>query len=217
MFIHYIYINSSNINETTNDSIQSIKEIHNKHYTFSNATIKYHTYADIIKLLNEYDKELCFLFKQINTNYAALLADIGRYIILYKYGGVYHDLKCMSDYNIESIYENIKDTLIGEICPNEPHRVRNTNIMVKSTKHPFIDIVLHEIKNKLIKGKITNIYGSRNMFLIGSHTYISLFEIYSKKMNIIEKRLDNFITINKDIYHKKKLKKWQNTEEYIFK
>lgn len=95
---HYIYINVFNIlGDINNDTIlNDIKKIHEQNYT-NGEIIKYYGYNDIVNLLNNYDIELSKLFLELNCNYPALLADIGRLIILYTYGGIYHDLKCISN------------------------------------------------------------------------------------------------------------------------
>ena len=56
---------------------------------------KLYFFEDLYKLLKEYDNELAFYFNKINLNYAALLSDIGRIFILYKFGGIYQDLRIM--------------------------------------------------------------------------------------------------------------------------
>lgn len=95
---HYIFIDSCELfhDINNNSTFNNIKKIHSKNYT-NGEIVKYYGYNDIVYLLNNYDKELCKLFLDINCNYPALLADIGRLIILYTYGGIYHDLKCMSN------------------------------------------------------------------------------------------------------------------------
>ena len=92
---HYIFIDPYDINSNNenNEKFQSIKKIHSENYT-DGEKILYYNYEDIKNLLEKYDIELYNLYIKINYKYAALLADIGRYIILYNYGGIYHDLKC---------------------------------------------------------------------------------------------------------------------------
>jgi len=98
---HYIFIDPNNINDNLKDNLilNEIKKIHINHYT-NNEIITYWSYNDIVNLLFKYDVELCKLFKCLNYNYPAFLADIGRYIILFYYGGIYHDLKCISNKKI---------------------------------------------------------------------------------------------------------------------
>lgn len=215
---HYIYINPNNLNEKVSDII---KNIHNDNYINQNVNIKYHYYYEIYQLLQEYDTELSELFLKINTNYAALLADIGRYIILYNYGGVYHDLKCMSNNKINKYitknYNNGK-TFIAQQHAIETHRIRNTNIIVLERYHVFINEILQRLKNNLKEAKIEKHYGSKAMIKIGSGTYISGYKEYKTNnifSNITHEFYDEFINRSSIIYNTR-FKKWQNIEEPIF-
>lgn len=182
---HYIFIDPFNLlnDINNNDILNDIKKIHKKHYT-NNEVIKYYGYNEIINLLKNYDNELCKLFKNLNPNYPALLADIGRLIILYTYGGVYHDLKCISnkkmiDY-LNSVSSEIK--LIGDEHAIKKNRVRNTNIVALQKNNEFINSVLQKIKIKLKDSKYA--FGPEAMYIIGSGTYIREF---SKQENYIYK------------------------------
>lgn len=212
---HYIYINSNDI-YNTNDKIQmSIKNIHKKN---CNIEIKYYNYFDIINLLEKYDNELCLLFKKINKNYPALLSDIGRLVILYYYGGIYHDLKFISNNELDDFLKNIKKEVIfiAEEHPIEKERIRNGNIIVLEKYNKLLDIVLKKIKKELMKGIEKKYFGSKKMFYIGSYIYIDEF---MKKNNNKYIKLPFFknklINYNNSINRKIK-NKWQKTNEYIF-
>lgn len=215
---HYIFINPYNIFGDINNNIilNEIKKIHKKNYT-NGEIVKYYGYTDIVKLLNNYDYELSKLFLELNYNYPALLADIGRLIILYTHGGIYHDLKCMSNNKMNNYLKLVSSEieLIGEEHPITKHRVRNTNIIALHKNSNFIKSVLEKIKNKLKNEK--NAFGHNKVFEIGSRIYIDEF------LNNIDNRIYKYpfqnthmLKMNNVIYSKN-IKKWQNTDEYIFK
>ena len=215
---HYIFINPLNILDDINDDpiLNDIKKINNQNYS-NGEILKYYGYNDIIDLLNNYDKELCNLFIEINCNYPALLSDIGRLIILYNYGGIYHDLKCMSNKKMIIYLKTLspKIELIGEEHPTETIRVRNSNIVALHKNSNFIASVLEKIKIKLNNEK--NAFGFKKVFEIGSMIYIKEF-LNNTNVHIFKYPFEKkkFLYLNKYIYFKN-IKKWQNTNEYIFK
>ena len=142
---HYIYINPSNLEERIPALIQFV---HVEFYK-SNEIIRYYHYDTISELLSGYDKELHELFLEINPIHASLLSDIGRLLILYLFGGVYHDLKMVSDNEIVPFlrqqYLN-KRYLILEKHPviMNDDRFRLGNMVSLKPKHPFL---IHAIKS----------------------------------------------------------------------
>lgn len=219
---HYIFINPNNINEPLNNNIilNQIKQIHNKYY-LNNEIIKYWGYNDIANLLKNYDNELYQLFLSLNPNYPALLTDIGKYIILYYYEGIYHDLKMISKKNINNYINYQKSNninIIGEEHPTLKFRVRSGNIISLKINNPFFNIVLQNIKKELIIAKDQKYKGPDHVFNIGSDIYINEFNNFLlKNNNIIKYPLEEkgLILYNIDIYSKN-IKKWQETDEYLF-
>ena len=215
---HYIFINPKDIsNDINNDkTLNDIKLTHKKHYT-NGEIVKYYGYNDIVSLLNNYDKELCNIFLQLNKNYPAFLADIGRLIILYNYGGVYHDLKCMSNKKLINYLNNIPEEIefIGEEHPVEKWRVRNTNIICLHKNSKFITSVLEKIKIRLINSK--HAFGPNSVIQIGSGIYIN--EFINNKNPCVYKypfTVAKMIHSDPNIYSKN-ITKWQNTYEPLFK
>lgn len=217
---HYIYINQKNIYEdlNNNEMLKSIKLIHNSNYN-SGEIVKYYGYNDIATLLKNFDEELYDLFLQINYNYPALLADLGRMIILYNYGGVYHDLKCMSNKNMINYLTNLSEDieLIGEEHPRPDlsYRVRTTNIIALKPKSMFLYNILQKMKTSLINSK--DAVGGKSVFNIGSKIYIDEFT-KNKNVNIYKYPFvkNNMIIFHMGIYSKREFK-WQCTEESIFR
>lgn len=214
---HYIYINPNNLYSREDSILDKIKIKHYFNYT-NNEIIKYHFYSDILELLQLYDIELAQLFYQINHNYPALISDIGRFIILYNYGGVYHDLKCLSNSNLNLYINNLKNKgviFVGETHPIETFRVRSGNIICLETKSDFIKKVLTEIKKELFKAFNNKGFGSKLMFNIGSQVYIDLFKQNESTLITKEKLDPIYLYMDFDIKNLN-YKKWQETEELIF-
>ena len=166
--------------------------------------------------MERFDIELQKLFLQLNPNYPALLAAIGRLVILYYYGGIYHDLKCVSTKALDEYLVTVAELeLICEEHPKDTHRVRNTNIVALKLHSPFIATVLQKIKAKLLVSK--SAYGPDKMFHIDSLIFISEFA-HNKNNTIIKYPFinTNMILFINDIY-KKRLTRWQRTYESIFK
>jgi len=215
---HYIFINPTDILSDINDDVilNDIKKIHNKNYT-NGEIVKYYGYNDIANLLNNYDNKLYKLFLEINVNYPALLADIGRLIILYTYGGIYHDLKCMSNQKMIDYLKLVSSEieLIGEEHPIEKHRVRIGNIIALHKNSNFIKSVLEKIKTKLETEK--DAFGHQQVFNIGSGIYINEFlENTNPCIYKYPFEKTNMLQFNSEIYSKN-IKKWQHTDEYILK
>jgi hypothetical protein len=212
---HYIFINPNDILGDINNSelLNKIKETHNKNYT-NGEVIKYYGYNDIVYLLHNYDKELCNLFLELNHNYPALLADIGRLIILYNYGGIYHDLKFMSNKKMINYLMSLSSEieLICEEHPTDKDRIRNGNIIALHKNSKFLISVLEKMKIKLINRK--HAFGPKTVYDIGSKTYIN--EFYNKNAYIYKYPFRNLINSDANIYLNN-LTKWQNTYENIFK
>lgn len=215
---HYIFINPAqildNINDIDNKTFNEIKKIHEKNYN-NGEIIKYYGYNDIVTLLNNYDKELCELFLQLNYNYPALLADIGRLIILYTYGGIYHDLSFVSNIQMINYLNSVSDEIeiIGEQHPTQSNRVRNSNIIALHKNSQFLNSVLQQIKIKLIDSK--EAFGPAQMFSIGSGIYIN--EFLNNQNTCIYK-----YSFKKLIFKYVQIRlntptRWQKTYEYIFK
>jgi mannosyltransferase OCH1-like enzyme len=215
---HYIFINPTNLLSNINNDVilNSIKKKHKQNYT-NCEIVKYYGYNDIVNLLKNYDDDLCKLFLELNCNYPALLADIGRLIILYTYGGIYHDLKCMSNKKMIDYLKSVssKIELICEEHPITKHRVRNTNIIALHKNSNFIKSVLEKIKKILVTKK--DAFGAGQVWIIGSEIYINEFLNNTNKC-IYKYPFQNtcMLKFDSEIYSKN-VKKWQTTFESIFK
>lgn len=218
---HYIFINPNNINSDIHkcDFLKKIKKEHAKYY-INNEKVIYWDYADIKVLLKRYDILLYELFVQLNVKYAALLADIGRYVILYFYGGVYSDLKCISNKKMISFLERMKNrgiVFVGESHPVNPIRVRNGNIISLCERHKLLHDTLQNIKYALLDARKNNVKGPKNIWRIGSLIYIDLFKV-NKLESVVHIPLieEGYIIFDAEIYSSR-IVKWQSTFECLFK
>lgn len=203
MFLFTIWINKNN-----KDNKIDIPEVRNfyerkKRIYGGNLEYKIFYFNDIYNLLKEYDEELAFLYNKINLNYAALLSDIGRIFILYKYGGIYQDLRIMFKKN--SKINHIKNYLNDDfsvIFEKNGSNIRIGNI-ASNKDSKILGQYLNNIKDKL-KNYYENKLKENNCFIFGSGTLIELFnkcekdkdDIYfydNEKINVInwEVRLDS--------------------------
>ena len=218
---HYIFINPNYIHSKNHNKLNIIKKFHKNNYK-NNENIKYWFYDDILKLLDNYDKELSELFTLINPIYPALLADIGRYIILYNFGGMYLDLKCIAKPEVYKLIHLTKKfrkniEVIGWQHPTEKRRTRNGCIISLSKKYNFFNEVLQNIKKKLLEAKQNNIQDGKTFVIgIGSYCYISLFKNYEKINKVVKFPLHKkIIKFNRKIY-KMNFVRWQQTHEKLF-
>jgi len=222
---HYIFIDPNNVHCDINEHslLKEIKSIHNEFYT-NGEIVKYWGYDDIALLLKKYDEELYDLFLKINYNFPALLADVGRYVILYYYGGIYHDLKCISGGNLNMLnyLENEIDPNITFIGHDAGSSVVSRNVISLQIKHPLLHSTLQSMKKKLIDTRNNKYCGgivndASKLFDVACEPYIHMFmDYYNKNDDIIKRNLeDNLVFFHHHIYSKN-ITKWQNTYEPIF-
>lgn len=220
---NYIFINPKNKFQDIykNRVFCNVQNFHENHYRhIQDVRLKYWSYAEISELVHFFDIELFELFKNINLNYAALISDIGRLVVLYYFGGVYHDLKCISNTEFVKMLKSVKGvvSVLAEQHPKQPQRVRIGNIVALCPKDPFFKNVLIECTSRLNLAWKNKAKGKEEMFKIGSGSYIDIFEKQSLiREDVVKKLLEpDFISFDKKIY-KMNIRHWQNVNESIFK
>lgn len=222
---HYIYIDSDNVHEDLGESetLERIKQLHRKHLV-NGEDVVYWSYDAIAGLLKTYDEELYDLYIEINTNYPALLADIGRMIILYTYGGIYSDLKYVSTHIMHNEIPGLIDAgieVVGETPPKSRflHRVRNTNILATTKQHIVFADTLSELKKRLHKAKKDKAFGAEVMYKIGtgSYTYAFFRHLENDTTMVTNKMQWNRLVRQIKGIHNMRSRIWQSTSEYIFK
>lgn len=85
--IHQIYYNSHSLSEELVENINHIKKL--------NKDCSYHLWDSDIEpfILEHYGEGVLQIYKRINPAYRAAQADLARYLIIYKLGGLYLDVK----------------------------------------------------------------------------------------------------------------------------
>lgn len=85
--IHQIYYNSHTLSEELKENINHLKKL--------NKDCSYHLWDTDIEpfILEYYGIEVLRIYKRINPAYRAAQADLARYLIIYKLGGLYLDVK----------------------------------------------------------------------------------------------------------------------------
>jgi mannosyltransferase OCH1-like enzyme len=130
-------------------------------------------------ILNEYDKEWHDIF--VNLPVGVMRGDLWRYMVIYKYGGVYADLdtECINPINtwLNKDYDMI-------VCPEtDIHYCQWT--FAASAEHPVLKSVLDTIKEKLLNPE----YGSPHF--VHTHTGPSIWtEGINKALGF---KIDNLI------------------------
>jgi hypothetical protein len=157
--------------------------------------------VELLKLQNPeftyflYDDNMCrdFIEKNFDTDVlysfnklkpGAYKADLWRYCILYKYGGIYLDIKfsCIHDFKLIELTD--KEYFVRDL----PHKgisgvynalivcLPNNNILYKSIYH-----IVNNVKN--------NIYGNNYLYITGPHLllyYFNSIEIENMDLNLSE-------------------------------
>ena len=213
---HYIFINPYDLEEdmNKNETFIYIKKFYEKKYV-NEEIVKYYSYNDLKELAKNFDSKLYNLFIKINPIYTALLADIGRILILYNYGGVYHDLKFISTKKLSNYLNYTKSKFFVHIFNNNNNKIRNSNIIVLERNNIYLKKILQLMTQKLTKLYEKNILdGSNYVFLVGTGSFVEIVKKYDK--NITKLKLDKeFIERNHKIYHKN-IVRWQDTHEKLF-
>jgi 2-polyprenyl-3-methyl-5-hydroxy-6-metoxy-1,4-benzoquinol methylase len=123
---------------------------------------------DVLEFISKnYPSEILNLFNKINPNYGAAKADLFRYLLMYKVGGVYLDIKSTSKNPLDKIITREDSFLISQWrnqlgfrfsswglhkeLINVPGGEFNNWIIISEARHPFllnvIKRVLYNIKN----------------------------------------------------------------------
>lgn len=157
MIVHYIYINRHDkFDPTIPDKVLKLAKEYQNIEPSMNVMI--HNFHDIHTMLEEYDSELARLFSYIDPDFGACMADIGRILCMYRYGGIYHDahLRFKSSSALRKIRKLLnKADIIFEIHPlkNKAAKflTRNTNMISRKPGLVFFDAVLQKQKNNLAR------------------------------------------------------------------
>ena len=113
--------------------------------------------TDFIK--SEFDSEMLRYYKKINPKYGAARADFFRYLIIYKFGGLYLDIKSTTTKSLDSVI-NDSDQFITSTWPTNidgvdtSHWGRYSNLESSEYQNWFI---LSSANSKILKEVITSV------------------------------------------------------------
>ena len=110
------FTSSDLIHPVFKKNIQKIKDDH------SDWEIKHYTDKDIIEFISKnYDKKFLSIYEKINPDYGPARSDFFRYLLMFKIGGVYLDIKSSLEKNLNEIILEDDSYLIshwGQSFPN---------------------------------------------------------------------------------------------------
>tara|TARA_B110000858_G_scaffold14024_1_gene14167 strand:+ start:2873 stop:3661 length:789 start_codon:yes stop_codon:yes gene_type:complete len=217
--IHQTYP-TKNINKDIQNNINKLKKL--------NPGYEYHLYDDndIINFIKEnYDNHILNTYNSINPEYGACRADYFRYLLMYKRGGIYLDIKSSCEKSFDSIIKPKDEYILthwGNYGSNFNHRISywneelnneygeycNWNIIIKK-EHPLmkeiIDNVTYNINNYSIEK-----YGIGKkgvLFLTGPVAYSKIILNNNYKLNIYNNYYDIGLVYNTIKDHTKLFKK----------
>ena len=137
-----------------------------EHLKATNPNYEYHIYdnSDAIAFISKnYDAATLKRFKSINEEYGAAKADYFRYLLLYRLGGVYLDIKSTALKNLDQVLHDEDEYLLShwKNKPNQryagygiyPELSKNgeyqTWHIVASPEHPFLEKVINFVNAKI--------------------------------------------------------------------
>jgi inositol phosphorylceramide mannosyltransferase catalytic subunit len=146
--IHQTYP-TKNVNKDIQNNIDTLKRL--------NPGYEYRLYDDndIIKFIkNNYDDYILETYNKINPEYGPARTDYFRYLLLYKEGGIYLDIKSSCEKPFNSIIKNDDEYILthwgipgiahNDILNNEYGEYCNWNIIIKKN-HPLMKKIIDQI------------------------------------------------------------------------
>jgi len=182
--IHQTYKNFD-LPKSLSDNIKYIKEL--------NPTFEYRFYDDddCISFIREnYDSETLELYLSINNKYGQARADFFRYLLMYKVGGVYLDIKSGMDRPLDDIILPNDEYILTHWDRNDwadeigyaLGEFQNWHIICVPN-HPFLEKVIDEVKNN-IRNYISGVGKESVLRLTGPIAYsigiVKVLDIYRK-------------------------------------
>jgi mannosyltransferase OCH1-like enzyme len=172
--IHQIYITRNPRQPIPSSILNNIQQLKKK-----NPGWKYKLYRedDIIKFITKYyDLHTLYLYNKINKEYGAARADFFRYLLVYKLGGVYLDIKSNTHIPLDSIIKDNDEFILSnwKVNPTDnsyllrnhmhskylkypPGEFQNWHI-ISSPKHLFLKKVIEKVKKNILEYKSKHIY-----------------------------------------------------------
>lgn len=117
--------------------VEYLREVYLDRHAALNLEVRLFNYSGLYDLLRRYDTEFARYFSMIDPDFAAGMADIGRILLLYRYGGIYHDA---------NFY--IRD---GQKLQGLLEELRTKDILLE--RHPLLLGCLFMIRNRFIAAR----------------------------------------------------------------
>ena len=96
--IHQTFSDWNDLDCSLQKNISDIREL-NKTWDY-----RFYDDSDICKFITQYyNSDMLEIYEQINPGYPAARADLFRYLLMYRYGGVYLDIKSTSTLNLDEV------------------------------------------------------------------------------------------------------------------
>jgi mannosyltransferase OCH1-like enzyme len=158
----YIFQTIRSKNDINDKIMRNIKYLRD-----NNPTYKYFLYDDndcINFIKNNYDKKILDVYMSINAKYGPAKADLFRYLLMYKYGGIYLDIKSSCDVPFSKIIDNDTKYILSHwSVRGHSSRKKLNNFygefqqwhIICIPQHPFLKKVIDDVVNNI---KNYNIY-----------------------------------------------------------
>jgi len=135
-------------------------------------------------------------YKKINPDFGACLSDFARYCLLYVYGGVYFDIKSVTNRSIKPLlekYSSTKDALIvshwlysdffgygpqSDILPFKRGEIQNW-VIIATPRHPVLKKVIDEMIRRIHSG----MNGTTKFFVLKLTGPIMFSEVIFENLN----------------------------------
>ena len=202
-----------------------IKKVMNKNKQKNpNFEFRFYSDDDCYKFIKEnYSPEFLEAYNLINPNYSAAKADLFRYLVMYKIGGVYIDIKSSINHNLANVIHPEDDCILLECDFNKcgaqfrktfefPHYEQWA--LVFKPGHPYLRETIKEIVNDILSNNVPDGSNSRIKILL-----LTGPDAYSKAIH--NYRINNNYTKTDRVYNISKLFQYKpffyNHEKKLYK
>lgn len=157
--IHITHTSFKDVHPLFKKNIETIKKNH------SDWKVNFYSDNDIIEFINKnYSKKIFESYTKINSLYGPARSDFFRYLLMFKIGGVYLDIKSTPTKNLNDIILPKDEYLLsywGKSHPgwgNNPllngKRAFQQWFIISVPNHPFLSLVISNVESNIKKYKI---------------------------------------------------------------
>jgi mannosyltransferase OCH1-like enzyme len=148
--IYQLIQNKYNIDPSFEKNIEYIKDL--------NPTWNHILYDDVdmIEYINKYYPNLLHIYNKINPKYGAARADFFRYLLMYREGGVYLDIKSAMKVSLDKILRPKDEYILSHWpCPYKKNETRNLLgeyqqwHIICIPNHPYLLNVINNVINNI--------------------------------------------------------------------